>query len=100
MDPKEEMDEEMAFQNTKRELKAIYDHSDSKSSDNECHKALHIMFGGSWDITSRRINKTLRREVAVAAPTPKAVPHCKWMETSISFDASDYPSWQELGSYR
>jgi hypothetical protein len=36
----------------KRDLKAIYGHSDSESSNNECHKTLHIMFGGSWDITS------------------------------------------------
>jgi hypothetical protein len=49
------------------------------------------MFGGSWDITSRRIVKTLCREVAVAAPAPRAMPHHKWMETSISFDASDCP---------
>jgi hypothetical protein len=26
-----------------------------------------------------------------AAPAPRAAPHHKWMETSINFDASDYP---------
>jgi hypothetical protein len=50
----------MAFQNSKREMKAVYGHSDSESSDNECRKALHVMPGGSWDITSRCIVKTLR----------------------------------------
>jgi hypothetical protein len=50
----------MAFQNTKREMKAIYCHSNSENSDNEHHKALHIMFGGSWDITSQCVVKTLR----------------------------------------
>jgi hypothetical protein len=36
MDP-EEKDEEMAFQNAKKEVKAIY----------ECRKVLHVMFVGS-----------------------------------------------------
>jgi hypothetical protein len=49
------------------------------------------MYIGSWDITSRHVIKTLRRVVAAAAPTPRAVPHHKWMETSITFNASDCP---------
>jgi hypothetical protein len=52
-----EKDEEMEFQDAKRVLKAVYSNSDS--SDNECRKALHVMFGGSWDFTSRHIIKTL-----------------------------------------
>jgi hypothetical protein len=43
------------------------------------------------DITSQRVVKTLRREIAVAAPTPKVAPHLKWMETPIGFDASNCP---------
>jgi hypothetical protein len=91
VDPHEEKDEEMEFQNAKRALKAIYGHSNSKSSDNEHHKVLHLMFGGSWDVTSWRIIKTLRREVVAAAPAPRVMLHYKWMETQISFDASDCP---------
>jgi hypothetical protein len=49
------------------------------------------LYGGSWDITSRRVVKSLRRAVAAAAPASRAVPHHKWMETSIAFDASDCP---------
>jgi hypothetical protein len=49
------------------------------------------MFRGSWDITSHCIIKNLRREVAVATPAPRAAPHHKSMETSISFNASDCP---------
>jgi hypothetical protein len=60
VDPQDEKDIEMEFQNASRALKIVYDHSDSESSDNECRKALHVMVGGSWDITSRRIVKTLR----------------------------------------
>jgi hypothetical protein len=37
----------MAFQDAKRALKAIYDHSDSNSNTNERRKQLHIMYGDS-----------------------------------------------------
>jgi hypothetical protein len=59
----------MELQNTKRAPKVIYDHSDSESSNNEHPKQLHVMYGDSWDIMSRRVIKTLRRAVAAAAPT-------------------------------
>jgi hypothetical protein len=36
---------------------------------------LYVMFRGSWDITSHRIIKNLRREVAVAVFAPRAAPH-------------------------
>jgi hypothetical protein len=47
MNPHEEKDIEMEFQDDKRALKAMYEQSDSESSDNEHRKALHVMFGGS-----------------------------------------------------
>jgi hypothetical protein len=47
VDPQEEKDVEMEFQDARRALKAVYGHSDSESSDNECRKALHVMFRGS-----------------------------------------------------
>jgi hypothetical protein len=53
----------MEFQDAKRALKAIYGHPDSESSDNECRKMIHVRFGGSWAITSRRVIKTLCQEV-------------------------------------
>jgi hypothetical protein len=91
VDSQEEKDTEMEFQDAKRALKAVYHHSDSQSSDNEHRKMLHAMFGGSWTITSRCVVKTLRREIEVAAPAPKAAPHHRWMETLIGFDASNCP---------
>jgi hypothetical protein len=81
----------LVFQKAKRDLKAIYSHSDSESSDNERRKMLYVIFGGSWDITSRRIFKSLQREVAAAAPTLKVMSHQMWMETSVSFDVSNCP---------
>jgi hypothetical protein len=91
LDPEVDKDGDLGFQRAKRDLKVVYGHSDSESSDNERHKMLYIMFEGSWDITSRRIVKTLHREVAVAESASKASSHRKWMETPISFDATDYP---------
>jgi hypothetical protein len=70
VDPKEDKDDGLGFQNARRDLKAIYDHFNSESSDNERCKTLYIMFGGAWDITSHRIFKNLCREVAVVAPVP------------------------------
>jgi hypothetical protein len=72
-------------------LKAVYGHSDSESSDNEHCKVLYVMFGGSWDIMSWCIIKTLCQGIAAAAPAPKVALHRKWMETLIGFDASDCP---------
>jgi len=48
------------------------------------------MYGGSWDLVSRRDVKTLRREVLSATPrVPKAVPYHRWRDTTISFGPSD-----------
>jgi predicted Rossmann fold nucleotide-binding protein DprA/Smf involved in DNA uptake len=47
VDSQEEKDAEMEFQDAKRALKVVYGHSDSKSSDNERRKTLHVMFRGS-----------------------------------------------------
>jgi hypothetical protein len=81
----------MEFQDAKRALKALYGHSDSESSDNERRKTLHVMFRGSWAVTSRRVIKILCQEVAVATPASRAAPHRKWVETPIGFDTSDCP---------
>jgi hypothetical protein len=63
----------------------------SKPNAGTSAQGVHVMFGVSWDITSWRVVKTLRRKIAAVAPTPKAAPHLKWMETPIGFDASDCP---------
>jgi proline dehydrogenase len=55
----EDKDEEMEFQDAKRALKAIYDHSYSDSSTNKHRKTLYFMYWGYWDITSWRIIKIL-----------------------------------------
>jgi hypothetical protein len=65
----------MGFQKAKRDVKAVYGHSDIESSDNEHRKMLYVVFRGSWDITSHRIIKNLCREVVVATPALRAAPH-------------------------
>jgi hypothetical protein len=86
-----ENDEGLEFHDAKRSLKAVYGNSDSESSDNERCKAPHVMFRGSWNITSSRVIKTLHREIVAAALAPRVVLHIRWMETPIRFDASDCP---------
>jgi hypothetical protein len=48
------------------------------------------MYNRSWELTSRRNVKSLRREVLSAVPgVPKAAPHQCWRSTTISFGVSD-----------
>jgi hypothetical protein len=42
-------------------------------------------------ITSRHVIKMLCRARAAATPVPRAVPHHKWMDMLITFDASGCP---------
>jgi hypothetical protein len=67
---------------------------DSDSSDGgDRRKKLYVMYGGSWELTSRRSVKSLRQEVLSAVPgVPKTAPHQRWRSTTISFGASDCPN--------
>jgi hypothetical protein len=47
VDPEEDKDDGLGFQNAKRDLKAVYGRSDLESSDNERCKLLYVMFGSS-----------------------------------------------------
>ena len=76
-------EKELGYQSPARELKGVYhdDNSDSDSADRR--KKLFVMYGGSWELVSRRDVKTLRREVLSAKPgVPKAAPHQRWMNTT------------------
>jgi hypothetical protein len=54
------------------------------------------MYGGSWELVSRRSVKSRRWEVLSAVPgVPKAAPHQRWRGTTISFGASDCPDNME-----
>ena len=50
------------------------------------------MYGGSWELVSRRDVKTLCREFLSVKPgVLKAAPHQRWRNTTISFRPSDCP---------
>jgi hypothetical protein len=50
------------------------------------------MYGGSWELISRRNAKSLRREVLSVTPgVPKVAPHQRWRSTTIYFGAPDCP---------
>jgi hypothetical protein len=85
-------EQDLGYQAPEQVLKEILTgHSDS-SDDDDRRKKLYVMYGGSWELTSHRNVKSLRRDVLSATlGVPKAAPHQRWRNTTISFGASDCP---------
>jgi hypothetical protein len=83
---------ELGYQSPEGVLKDVFT-VDSNSGDNgDRRKKLYVMYSGSWELTSHRNVKSLRREVLSAVlGVPKAAPHQRWRSTTISFGASDCP---------
>jgi hypothetical protein len=97
---KEEADEratavggqDLGYQSPERNLKDIFTEETDSGNDDDRRKQLYVMYGGSWELVSRRSVKSLRREVLSAVPgVPKAAPHQRWRSTTISFGALDCP---------
>jgi len=85
-------EKELGYQSPNQELKNLFSQPDSFSGDDDGRKKLYVMYGGSWELVSRRDVKTLRREVLSVKPgVPKVVPHQRWKNTTISFGPSDCP---------
>jgi hypothetical protein len=83
---------DLRYQTPEQVLKDIVTGDSDSSDDDDRHKKLYVMYGGSWELTSCRNVKSLGREVLSATPgVPKAAPHQRWRSTTISFGASDYP---------
>jgi hypothetical protein len=83
---------DLGYQSPEGHLKAVFTGDSNSGDDNDRRKKLYVMYGGSWELTSRRNVKSLRREVLSAVPgVPKAAPHQWWRSTTISFGASDCP---------
>jgi hypothetical protein len=82
----------LGYQSPEGDLKDVFT-GDSNSGDDSNHrKKLYVLYGGSWELTSRRNVKSLRREVMSATlGVPKAAPHQRWRSTTISFGAPDCP---------
>jgi hypothetical protein len=83
---------DLGYQAPEQVLKDILTGDSDYGDDNDRRKKLYVMYGGSWELTSRRNVKSLRLEVLSATPgVPKAAPHQRWRSTTISFGASDCP---------
>jgi len=86
------MENRLGYQSPARELKGVYSHGDIDSGEDERRKKLYVMYGRSSGLVSRRHVKTLRREVlSVKLGVPRAAPHHRWRNTTISFGPSDCP---------
>jgi hypothetical protein len=83
---------ELGYQSPEGDLKDVFTGDSDFGDDSDRRKKLYVMYGGSWELTSRRNIKSLRREVLSTTPgVPKATPHQRWRSTTISFGALDCP---------
>jgi hypothetical protein len=83
---------DLGYQSPEQVLKDILTGDSDFGDDTDRRKKLYVMYGGSWELTSRRNVKSLHREVLSATlGVPKAAPHQQWRSTTISFGASDCP---------
>jgi hypothetical protein len=81
---------DLRYQSPEQVLKDILTGDSNSGDDNDRRKKLYVMYGGSWELTSRRNVKSLRRKVLSVTPgVPRAAPHQRWRSTTISFGASD-----------
>jgi hypothetical protein len=83
---------DLEYQSPEGVLKDVFTRDSDSGDDNDHRKTLYVMYGGSWELTSRRNVKSLRREVlSVVLGVLKAAPYQRWMSTTISFGASNCP---------
>jgi hypothetical protein len=83
---------ELGYKSPEGDLKDVFTRDSGSGNDSDHRKKLYVMYGGRWELTSRRNVKSLRREVLSATlGVPKAAPHQRWRSTIISFGASNCP---------
>jgi hypothetical protein len=83
---------ELGYQSPEGDLEDVFTRDSDSRDDSDHRNKLYVMYDGSWELTSRRNVKSLRREVLSATPgVPKAAPHQRWRSTTISFGAPDCP---------
>jgi hypothetical protein len=83
---------DLGYQSPEGVLKDVFTGDSDSGDDNDHRKKLYVMYGKSWELTSRKNVKSLHREVLSTVPeVPKAAPHQRWRSTTISFKASDCP---------
>jgi hypothetical protein len=85
-------DRELGYQSPEGDLKDVFARDSDSRDDSDRRKKLYVMYDRSWELTSHRNVKSLRREVLSVTPgVPKAAPHQRWRSTIISFGAPDCP---------
>jgi hypothetical protein len=83
---------DLGYQSPEGVLKDVFTGDSDSGDDDDRRNKLYVMYGESWELTSRRNVKPLRREVLSAVPgVPKAAPHQRWRSTTIFFGASYCP---------
>jgi hypothetical protein len=83
---------DLGYQSPEQVLKDILTGDSDSGDDTDRRKKLYVMYGGSWELTSRRNVKSLRHEVLSATlGVLKAALRQRWRSTAISFGASDCP---------
>jgi hypothetical protein len=83
---------DLGYQSPEGVLKDVFTGDSNSGGESDRRKKLYVMYGGSWELNSRRNVKSLSREVLSATlGVPKAAPHQQWRSTTISFGASDCP---------
>jgi hypothetical protein len=84
---------DLGYQSPEGVLKDVFTRDFDSGGESDRRKKLYVMYDGSWELTSRRNVKSLRREVLSATPgVLKAAPYQRWRSTTISFGASDCPN--------
>jgi hypothetical protein len=69
-------EQELGYQSPEGDLKDVFTGDSDSGDDSDRRKKLYIMYGGSWELTSHRNVKSLRREVLSATlGVSKAAPH-------------------------
>jgi hypothetical protein len=67
---------ELRYQSPEGGLKDVFTGDSDSDDDDDRRKKLYVMYGGSWELTSRWNIKSLHREVLSVVPgVPKAAPH-------------------------
>jgi hypothetical protein len=67
---------DLGYQSPEGVLRDIFIGDSDSGGESDRRKKLYVMYGGSWELTSRRNVKSLRREVLSAVlGVPKAAPH-------------------------
>jgi hypothetical protein len=67
---------DLRYQTPEQVLKDIVTGDSDSSDDDDRRKKLYVIYGESWELTSRRNVKSLRREVLSVTPgVPKVAPH-------------------------